>query len=99
MSLRPNTRHTVRHAGNIWLVDVYGGQLSGIILAEIELQSEDQVFDLPEWVGEEVTHNERFHKRTIGRLCRAAGRPLTVVELLNDRQDGVESCDSLRQAS
>ena len=73
--------------GNIWLIDVYNGRLSGIVLAEIELQSEDEYFELPNWIGQEVTYNTRFHKRVIGQLCRQAGRPLSVVELLNDRSD------------
>jgi CYTH domain-containing protein len=81
------TRHKVEHAGNIWLVDVYSGQLSGIVLAEIELQSEDEFFELPDWIGQEVTCNPRFHKRIIGRLCREAGRPLSIADLLNDRSD------------
>ncbi|MCI4678848.1 adenylate cyclase [Rhodoblastus acidophilus] len=85
------TRHKVRHAGNIWLVDVYSGQLSGIVLAEFELQHIDQVFELPKWIGQEVTHNERFHKRAIGRLCREAGRPLSVAELLNGDQEGISA--------
>lgn len=82
------TRHKVGHAGSIWLVDVYDGRLTGIVLAEIELQSEDEYFELPDWVGQEVTNHPRFHKRHIGHLCRAAGRPLSVVELLNDAPEG-----------
>lgn len=92
-------RHKVAHAGNTWLVDVYGGRLSGIVLAEIELQSEDEYFELPDWVGQEVTYNTRFHKRNIGRLCREAGRPLSVVELLNGCSDTVESCGAVSLAS
>jgi CYTH domain-containing protein len=76
------TRFKIRHGGNIWLVDVYGAQLSGIVLAEIELQNENQSFELPEWAGQEVTYNSRFHKRMMGRLCHEAGRPLSVSELL-----------------
>jgi CYTH domain-containing protein len=77
-------RHKVEHAGSIWLVDVYAEHLAGIVLAEIELQSEDQRIDLPQWIGQEVTNHPRFHKRRIGHLCREAGRPLSVAELLND---------------
>lgn len=76
------TRYKVKHSGNIWLVDVYGAHLSGIVLAEIELQSETQFFETPDWIGQEVTYNARFHKRMMGRLCREAGRPLSVSELL-----------------
>jgi adenylate cyclase len=92
-------RHKVEHAGNIWLIDIYGGRLSGIVLAEIELQSEDEYFELPDWTGQEVTYNARFHKRTIARLCREAGRPLSVFELLNSRPEGGDLYDAVRQAS
>jgi adenylate cyclase len=93
------TRHKVEHAGNVWLIDIYDGRLSGIVLAEIELQSEDEYFESPDWIGQEVTYNTRFHKRTIGRLCREAGRPLSVVELLNDGSDLVDSCGAVSLAS
>jgi adenylate cyclase len=92
------TRHKVEHAGNIWLIDIYDGRLSGIVLAEIELESEDQSFELPNWIGQEVTYNERFHKRTIGRLCHEAGRPLTVSELVNGWPENAHTFDDLRQA-
>jgi CYTH domain-containing protein len=82
-SIFVKTRHKVEHGGSIWLVDVYEASLAGIILAEIELQSEAEFFEMPDWIGQEVTYNPRFHKRYIGQLCREAGRPLTVVELLN----------------
>ena len=76
------TRHSVPHAGFIWAVDVYEGQLAGIVLAEIELSDEKQAFEKPNWVGTEITNDPRFHKRALFRLCTDAGRPLTVAELL-----------------
>jgi adenylate cyclase len=77
------TRYTVDNAGCLWVVDVHEGRLAGIVLAEIELASEHQTFEIPEWAGREVTQNPRFHKRTIERLCHEEGRPLTISELLN----------------
>jgi adenylate cyclase len=76
------TRHTVENAGSLWVVDIYEGRLAGIILAEIELDSEHQPIEIPAWAGPEVTNNPRFHKRTIERLCHEEGRPLTISELL-----------------
>jgi CYTH domain-containing protein len=81
------TRYEVAHAGSSWVGDVYGDRLAGIVLAEIELQSEDQYFEEPDWIGQDVTCNPRFHKTTIARLCREAGSPLSVVELLNGRPE------------
>lgn len=76
------TRHTVEHGGFLWVVDVYAGRLAGIVLAEIELEDEDQRFSVPPWVGKEVTGDPRFRKRMIDRMCREAGRPVTISELL-----------------
>ena len=77
------TRYTVENDGCQWVVDVHEGRLAGIIIAEIELDFEHQLFEIPNWAGREVTHNPRFHKRTIERLCHEEGRPLTIAELLN----------------
>lgn len=54
------TRFRVEHAGAAWDVDVFGGALSGLILAEIELEREDQPVILPSWVGREVTDDARY---------------------------------------
>ncbi|MCJ2132956.1 CYTH domain-containing protein [Methylobacterium sp. J-026] len=54
------TRFRVEHAGATWDVDVFGGALSGLILAEIELEREDQPVVLPPWVEREVTGDARY---------------------------------------
>jgi adenylate cyclase len=43
-----------------WEVDVFEGLNEGLVLAEIELNSEDEAFDLPEWVLDDVTHDKRY---------------------------------------
>jgi len=43
-----------------WEVDVFGGHKSGLVLAEIELQSIDDKFSIPEWLIEEVTGNPEY---------------------------------------
>jgi len=43
-----------------WEIDEFLGLNAGLVIAEIELDNEDQVFDLPDWVGEEVTQNKRY---------------------------------------
>ena len=55
-------RHVVAHASAVWHVDVYEGILNGVVLAEIELQHEDQKFDLPDWIGKEVTGDPSYKK-------------------------------------
>ena len=54
------TRHLVEHAGFIWEVDEFFGANEGLIVAEVELESEDQSFEAPPWVGDEVTDDTRY---------------------------------------
>lgn len=54
------TRHTVRYAGMTWEVDEFHGANAGLIVAEIELNSEQQPFEKPSWVGREVTDDKRY---------------------------------------
>ncbi len=76
------TRYYVRHGDMVWDVDVYSGALSGIAFAEIELQDENQPFDLPDWLGDEVTGDRRFSKQNIVRMCLDTGRCPTIADLL-----------------
>ena len=55
------TRHYVPHAGHLWEVDVFEGDNAGLVVAEIELEREDEPFDRPAWVGEEVSHDPRYY--------------------------------------
>ncbi|MHB1082287.1 MAG: CYTH domain-containing protein [Prosthecobacter sp.] len=54
------TRYHVVHEGMLWEVDVFHGANEGLVVAEIELPAEDTPFALPEWVGEEVSHDMRY---------------------------------------
>lgn len=55
------TRHWVRHGARLWEVDEFEGANAGLILAEVELEREDEPVDLPGWVGEEVTDDVRYY--------------------------------------
>ncbi|MBB5762944.1 CYTH domain-containing protein [Methylorubrum rhodesianum] len=76
------TRHCVPHAGLIWEVDVYGGTLTGMILAEVELDDEGQSFERPAWLGREVTGDPRFRQSALLRRFGDAGRIVTPEEVL-----------------
>lgn len=54
-------RHLVRAGKHIWEVDVFHGANEGLVMAEIELASEDEVFEKPEWIGEEVSGDRRYY--------------------------------------
>jgi len=55
------TRYYIDHAGMLWEVDVFAGKNHGLIIAEVELESEDQLFERPSWVGEEVSEDVRYY--------------------------------------
>jgi adenylate cyclase len=55
------TRHFVEHRGMTWEIDEFGGDNAGLVVAEVELDSEDAPFARPPWVGAEVTHLRRYY--------------------------------------
>ncbi|MET3410577.1 CYTH domain-containing protein [Methylobacterium sp. 1030] len=75
-------RYCVPHDGLTWEVDVFQGSLAGMVLAEVELARADQFFSKPAWLGEEVTGDLRFRQSTLLHLCREAGRPITMDDVL-----------------
>ena len=48
-----------------WEVDVFHGDNEGLVVAEIELSSEDDPFDRPDWLGEEVTGDPRYYNSSL----------------------------------
>lgn len=54
-------RHLVRVGQHTWEVDVFHGANEGLIMAEIELTSEDEPFDKPAWIGKEVSGDRRYY--------------------------------------
>lgn len=54
------TRYVVPIAGKNWEVDVFDGSNNGLIIAEIELGSEDECFEKPAFAGDEVTADHRY---------------------------------------
>tara|TARA_B110000438_G_scaffold19150_1_gene17701 strand:- start:308 stop:772 length:465 start_codon:yes stop_codon:yes gene_type:complete len=54
------TRFKISHAGLTWEIDEFAGVNQGLIVAEVELESEDQNIDFPPWVGEEVSGDPRY---------------------------------------
>ena len=54
-------RHYVKTGNHTWEVDVFHGENEGLVIAEIELESEDETFELPEWVGKEVSGHANYY--------------------------------------
>ena len=61
------TRYIVPYHGKTWEVDVFDGLNAGLVVAEIELGSEDEEFDRPPWLGREVTGEARYHNGALSR--------------------------------
>ena len=55
------TRYHVPYETHLWEIDVFEGLNSGLQMAEIELSNIDEHFELPEWIGEEVSYDERYY--------------------------------------
>lgn len=53
-------RYTVEMDGLTWHIDEFGGQNEGLVVAEVHLESESQQIILPNWVGQEVSGDERY---------------------------------------
>lgn len=54
-------RHEVTVGSHVYEVDVFAGENQGLLLAEVELTSEDETFEKPAWLGTEVTGDNRYY--------------------------------------
>jgi len=61
-------RYLVVHRGKTWEVDVFSGRNEGLAVAEIELSSEDEKFELPDWVGVCVSGEFRYTNLSLAKL-------------------------------
>ena len=59
------TRYRVEHHGMVWEIDKFAGDNAGLIIAEVELEKEDQAVVLPDWVGKEVTGDRRYYNASL----------------------------------
>jgi adenylate cyclase len=59
------TRHHVRYRGYLYEVDVFGGKLAGLVVAELETPDDVPDEMLPDWLGHEVTGESRFYNASL----------------------------------
>lgn len=59
-SVIDKTRYGVRQGNHVWDLDVFAGDNVGLVMAEVELGSEDEAFEMPDWAGEEVSGDGRY---------------------------------------
>jgi adenylate cyclase len=58
-------RHWVTHGDREWEVDEFLGANAGLVVAELEIEREDEDFPLPSWLGPEVTHDVRYYNSSL----------------------------------
>ena len=68
-SLVEKTRYKLRYRGHVWSVDEFRGRHAGLVLAEIELAHPCALFDVPDWVGQDVTSQERYSNSCLAQLA------------------------------
>jgi len=61
------TRHVIDHLGTLWEVDEFHGANAKLIVAEVELDREDEPFASPPWLGAEVTSDYRYTNSNLSR--------------------------------
>ena len=61
------TRYLIPFNEVVFEVDVFDGANKGLIIAEVELNTTDQQFDLPEWLGDEVTGDQRYYNAYLSK--------------------------------
>jgi len=72
-SILDKTRYEIEVAGRTWEVDVFAGANDGLVMAEVELESEDATVEVPSWAGLEVTDDARYYNANLSR--HPMGRP------------------------
>ena len=58
-------RYEILVGKHTWEVDVFEGRLQGLILAELEVESEDEAFELPEWVTDDVSRDPAYYNAVL----------------------------------
>jgi adenylate cyclase len=58
-------RYKIPVGPHVWEVDVFGGKLAPLIIAEIELESEDTAFEIPDWIDREVSDDPQYYNSNL----------------------------------
>lgn len=61
------TRYEVIVGIHVFEVDVFDGENEGLVMAEIELTNENEVFEKPNWLGQEVTQDKRYYNSYLSK--------------------------------
>ncbi|OXB20666.1 adenylate cyclase [Flavobacterium tructae] len=61
------TRYEIKLGKHIFEVDEFYGENEGLVMAEVELESETEIFEKPDWLGEEVTNDPRYYNAYLSK--------------------------------
>lgn len=61
-------RHLESHGGRLWEIDVFHAANEGLVVAEVELPSEDAPFEKPAWAGDEVSADRRYRNSQLAQV-------------------------------
>lgn len=61
------TRYVIKKGNHTFEVDIFEGKNKGLIVAEIELSDTNEIFEIPNWLGEEVTGDERYYNAYLSK--------------------------------
>jgi CYTH domain-containing protein len=67
-SIIEKTRHLIKVGGHIFEVDEFAGNNLGLVVAEIELNSEEEAFEKPSWLSKEVTGDLKYYNSSISKF-------------------------------
>jgi adenylate cyclase len=67
-------RHEVLYAGYCWEIDEYLEPFDDLIIAEVELRSEDEDPPRPPWIGDDITHDRRFSNAALAQRVEGSRR-------------------------
>lgn len=59
------SRYEIMYGKHLWEIDIFYGNNEGLVIAEVELESEDEAFELPAWVKEEVTGEIQYYNNQL----------------------------------
>ena len=61
------TRYKINYQGKTWEIDIFYGDNEGLIVAEIELNSMEELFQIPDWIDREVTHESKYFNANLSK--------------------------------
>ncbi len=59
------TRYEVSHGNHLFEIDVFSGDNAGLVIAEVELASENEYFEMPAWLGKEITGDRKYYNSAL----------------------------------